>query len=53
MLTNSPVLFLLTSYIFLLARLGEQIVIQLNDAVAEGEALRLYCFAYFAHDIDG
>ena len=42
----------LTSAIIPLAgSLLQQIVIKFYYAVAEGEALRLYRFAYFAHDV--
>jgi hypothetical protein len=30
--------------------LAQEIIIQLDYSVAKGEALRLYRFAYFAHD---
>ena len=35
----------------LVSSLLQQVVIEFYYAVAEGEALRLYRFAYFAHDV--
>jgi len=40
----------LTSAIILLTCLLQQVVIQLDYAVAKGKAFRLYRIAYFAHD---